>query len=138
MVLNVSFNEFKNEMGVAYQTAVAKVSEWGGRGVVILKSGTEAALPYLQDVRVAVVSLIALNLLLYQVIGGMNDLLSKYCPDHTDLQRGLSDLVAIGGGVGILAGGVIGFSIYTRLPLSSMAIFGISAATIIGRAALEL
>jgi hypothetical protein len=137
VMTNIDLNGIKNGVASAYHTAVAKASEWLGRAVVVIKSRTDLALPYLQDQRIAAVSLVAWTLLLCEVVNGLSYGLNKISPDQTPTQRAMRDLIDIVGGISILAAGVIGFAKYTKIPFPPLAILGISAGTVLVRTALS-
>lgn len=127
MSLNISLSGIKNSLIAAYQTAAAKASEWMGRIVVVVKSKTETALPYLQDKRIATVSLVAVNLILFE-IGKFFVLLR-----HTRVKGG-GDLAVI---AAVVTVGVTGFVKYTKIPFSPLVIASISAIIFVVRLAIE-
>lgn len=132
--MNIDFNGAKNFIISAYQTASAKVVEWSGRGVAVLKSGTEIALPYLQDKRIAVVSLIAVNLILVEVGNLFGRLLTCWVPNETNGQKRFREIVHPIIGIAIQAAGVTAFSKYAKLPLGWLAIAITTVATVLLRA----
>lgn len=137
MSVNIDTNGIGNSIVAAYNTAYAKVSEWMGRAIVVIKSGIETALPYLQqDKRIAAVSLIVTTLFLGEVVNLLSKLWNKYFPEDTALQRAIRDIVDVSAGIAIIGGGVAAFAKYTKIPFSPLAILGISAGTIIVRSAL--
>lgn len=137
MLMNIDFNEIKNSIISAYQTASVKVVEWSGRAVAVLKSGTEVALPYLQDKRIAVASLIGVTLILIE-IGIIFGRMLTYCvPKETNRQIYFCDAVETIVGLGILGTGVAGFSKYANLPLGWPAIAVTTGATLLVRALCE-
>lgn len=134
MLLNIDLNGVKNSFIAAYNTATTKASEWMGHGIVIIKSKTETALPYLQDKRIAAVSLIAVTLLVAEFVNLLAYFWNKHFPNDTALKRGVRDFVDVTAGVAMIAGGVAAFAKYTKVPFSPLAILGISAGTIVLRA----
>jgi hypothetical protein len=136
MSVNIDVNGIKNSIIAAYNIAYAKASEWMGHAIVVIKSGVETALPHLQDKRIAAVSLIAVTLLLTEVVNVSSHLWNKYFPNDTALQRGFRDVVDITGGIAVVGGGVAAFAKYTKIPFSPLAILGITAGTVVVRAAL--
>ena len=136
-MMNIDLNGIKSAVISAYRTASAKVGEWSGRGVAVLKSGAEIALPYLQDKRIAVVSLIALNLILVEVGDLFSRLFTCCLRDQTEGQKAFGRIFKLSVGLGIVGSGVAAFSKYANIPLGWLAITVISAATILLRAALS-
>ena len=66
--LNIHLTNVKEGLISTYHAVAGKSSEWLGRGVALIKSGIQEVLPHLQDQRVAIVSLVAMNLLLIVVL----------------------------------------------------------------------
>lgn len=135
MLMNIDFNGIKNAIISAYQTASVKVVEWSGRGVAVLKSGSDMALPYLQDKRIAVASLIGVTLILIEVGDLFGRLLTCCVPNETNGQKGFREIVHFIVGAGILGAGVAAFSKHAKLPLGWLAITITTVATVILRAA---
>ena len=131
MTLVIDFNTVKNGLVTTYHTVSAKVSEWTGRGVAIIKSGAETALLYLQqDRRIAAVSLVAVNLILIEVGDVFGQLIGKCLPNNTDGQRAFHDVVEVSVGIATVVAGVTAFAKYTKLPLNGRMITAISVATV--------
>jgi hypothetical protein len=84
MTFNVDMNSIKNSVIAAYHTASAKVSDWAGRSITIIKTHTDKALPYLQDQRIAVASLVAVNLILIQIGDLFSHLVKKCLPGRSE------------------------------------------------------
>ncbi len=129
MALNIT--EIKNGLDAAYQIAYHKASNWMGRGVVMWKSGLERGLPYLQDKRIAVISLIAINLIVIQMTIFFEPLLRRVMPQQTDRQKKIYEVVSIISGIGILIASNVGFVNYTKIPLRGEVITGITVATLL-------
>ena len=131
MTLGIDFNTVKNGLITTYHTVSAKISEWTGRGVAIIKSGAETALLYLQqDKRIAAVSLIAVNIILIPVADTFAGFIVKRLPNNTDGQRAFRDGVEIFVGIASLVAGVTAFAKYTKLPLNGRVITALSVATV--------
>lgn len=137
MSLNIDLNGIKNGFVDTYKTVSSMVCEWTGRLIVVIKSGAQAAMPHLQDQRIAAISLIAVTLLLTELSNLFSHFWNKYGPDATPFQRGFRDTIDVLGGTAIITGGVMGFIRYTKLPFTPLAILGITAGTIIVRASLS-
>lgn len=137
MSVNIDINGIKNNIVAAYNVAYAKASEWLGRAIVVIKSGTEAALPYLQDKRIAAVSLIVTTLFLSEIADVVYRLLDNHFPNDTALKRRFRDLAGATIGIAIVGSGVTAFAKYTKIPFSPLAIFGISFTTVLVRAQFE-
>jgi hypothetical protein len=133
MSLNIDLNAIKNGLEAAYYQVAAVAKKWIGRLVVVIKSGTENALPYLQDKRIAVISLIVTTLLLCEISNVSSRILQRCVPYKKGLQEDILDGVDILVGIAILSIGVAKFAKYTKLPLSPLAIFGVSVGTFIMR-----
>jgi hypothetical protein len=134
MTLSIDFNEIKNGAIAAYHTAAARISEWTGRMITILKSGVEKARPYLtpqtlQDKRIAAISLIAVTMLLILAAEAVNYVVTRPLPQNTEVQVAFRDLLGESAGLATIAGGVYAFSKYAKLPFTPLAIAGISATT---------
>lgn len=130
MTLNVDFNGIKTVLASAYQASATQANKWIGYSVAIIKSGIETALPYLQDKRIAAVSLIAVNFFLCECANISHYFLHKYFPNDTSLKRSIRDGFDVVGGIAIVAVGVTAFARYTKIPFSPLAILGISLGTI--------
>jgi hypothetical protein len=135
MLMSIDFNEIKNSMVAYYQTASVKITEWTGRLVAVLKSGADTALPYLQDKRIAVLSLIAVNLIMIEVGNLFSKLFVSFLPGQTDGQKAFRKVCCITVGLGVVAAGVTAFAKYAKLPLNGFYITGISVVVIVLRAA---
>lgn len=129
MTLSIDVNEIKNRAISAYHTAAARISEWTGRMITILKSGAEKSLPYLQDKRIAAISLIAVTMLLILAAEGVSYVVTRPLPKKTEVQVAFRDLLGESAGLATIAGGVYAFSKYAKLPFTPLAIAGISATT---------
>ncbi len=127
---NIDLNNVKSSLIEAYHTAAAKSSEWTGRSIVIVKSGTEKALPYLQDQRIAAVSLIAVNILCLYIGDLFSRLVTRILPNDTNAKEAFAQAVGVVVGVGTWGAGVAAFSKYTKLPFTPLAVAGISIATL--------
>lgn len=135
MTSNIDLNGIKTSLAGAYQRVAAKSSEWFGRLVTVLQSGTEKAIPYLQEPKFAVISLIAVTLLLCSLSNVFSRLWNKCCPAD-DLREekitwrtpvnNVGDVII---GAGTIVAGIIAFTRYTKLPLSLSIIAGISVQT---------
>jgi hypothetical protein len=137
MSVNIDVNGIKNSIVAACNTAYAKASEWMGRAIVVIKSGIDTALPYLQqDKRIAAVALIVTTLALSEIVNLFSLLWNKHFPNDSALKRGFRDFVDVTAGIAIIGGGVAAFAKYTKIPFSPLAILGISAGTVIVRAAM--
>ncbi|WP_068470924.1 hypothetical protein [Candidatus Protochlamydia phocaeensis] len=123
MNLEITFNAFKHGVVKAYGVAAekagqaaGKVSEWAGRVWTVLKSGAEKTLPYLKDVRIAAISLFAVNLLFIEigdlVARGVNWML----PSRTETQLKFKAVVPALAGFATWVGGVAAFSAYAQIP----------------------
>lgn len=130
MLMSIDFNGIKNTVISAYQTVSQKAVEWAGRGIAVLKSGTQAALPHLQDKRIAIVSLIAVNLILVEVGNLFNQILIRVLPNETENQKAFKQMANLTVGLGTVISGVALFSKYANLPLGWLAVTGISVATV--------
>lgn len=137
MSFNIDVNRIKNSLAVAWQVGTAKTSEWMGHMVTLLKSGAEIAMPYLQDKRIAIVSLIAVNLLLVETVNLFDCFWQRHCPNDTSSKRLFRDVVDITFGFSVITAGVIAFAKCTKLPLTALAITCISAGTLLVRTALS-
>jgi hypothetical protein len=116
-----------------YSTAV----EWAGRAVAVVKSGNEAALSYLQDKRIAAISVIAFSLILIEIGQGASYLLNRIGPNTTDRQKSVLRVVDAVAGLGILTGGIAFFVKHANLPLGWQTVTGITSATFFLRAFFE-
>lgn len=134
MSSTINLNGVKDRIGVIYHQAKIIASEWKGRIVSILKSGTEKALPYLQDKRIAVVSLIVLNLFLCEIANLSNCFLKKCLPNQTSFQKSMVDAIDTLTGVVIIFSGVAAFTKYAKLPLAPLTVLAISVMTVFVRA----
>lgn len=132
MTLNVNLNGVQNTLVTSYHTLSAQLGEWLGRAVSIIKLGSEKAQPHVQDKRIAVVSLIAVNLLLIEVGLFFSKIAGYFLPDNA-----FRDSVGVVVGLGTVIGGVAAYKIYLKLPLSTLAVIGISLGTIFLRALFE-
>lgn len=134
---SIDFSGIKDAVISAYQVASAKVAEWSGHLVVVIKSKTEFVVPYLQDKRIAVVSLIGANLILIE-LGNLFSLLFTCClPAKTDRQEFFRDLVSATTGLSIYIPGIMAFAHFGKLPLNNLSIAGISGATFLLRMYME-
>jgi len=131
---NFDIGLIKNSIRSAYNTVSAKAAEWMGRTISITKSGREVVLPYLQDQRIAAVSLVALSLILIEISELTQKVLQRFLPNQTDGQQQFGDIVCLFSGLGVLGGGVTAFSRSANLPLRWTVIAGITAATVYARA----
>lgn len=121
-------NFFQN-IGERFSQGVTKTKEWLGRGWTSLKTGE-----FLQNKGFAVVSLIALTLLLFEI----GRYLAEEMSDFVEFNLGINedDMPAAAAFVtltGCVAGGVALFSKVTHSPLSPLAIAAITLATCAAR-----
>lgn len=134
--MSLSIENLSVQFKETYHLISNKVSEWTGRAIIVLKSGREAALPYFQDQRVAVVSLVIANLLLLEIAAPFTRYLERKLNGSDEekvLKLGLQAIVI----TGIIGGGIIGFTKFAQLPFSKWTIVGISFATLSVRMAIE-
>lgn len=124
----IDLNVVKNSLITTCHTIVAKASEWKGRGIAVIQSGSQKALPYLQDKRIAVVSLVAMSLILI----GIADLFSRVSNWLLNHKESVDALVE----TGIVIGGCIAFSKWAKMPIHPVAVGGIALATLWGVAKL--
>lgn len=131
--MNVDLNEIKNHIVSFCSAAAEKIVEWSGHVVTLLKSGTYAALPYLQNKWLAAISLIAVTLLLIEVGHLFNSILSYFNSKPKDGEEGypFTNRVRLCIGTSVVTAGVAAFSIAAKLPLQWYVIAGITAATAI-------
>ena len=113
---NIDLSRIKNDVVYAYRVVAATVNQWMGRAVSIIKSGLEKATPYMQDKRIAAISLIALTLLLSEFVNLLSYFLHKHFPNDKDWQCGIRDVIDIAGGIAIIAAGVNTFAKHTKIP----------------------
>jgi hypothetical protein len=125
MPVSIDFNSIKSSLASAYRTVAATTSEWLGRAIVVIQPGTEKALPYLQDKRIAVASVVAVNLILYRVAIVFVDFVSYHFSSKY-IRKCYVDTINTSLFIAALAVGVIAFSQYAKLPLSPLVIAGIS------------
>jgi hypothetical protein len=133
----LELNGIKNGLVSGYHTAANQVGKWAGRAISFLKSGGQKALPYLQDKRIAVVSLIAVNLLLVECASLCRRLLLKYVPGNSDLKDQYRFTAIAALMPAVIGGGVAAFAKYTKLPLSPLVIAGITIGTVTARVLLD-
>jgi hypothetical protein len=130
MTFNIDLNGVKNGLITNYHLAADKTREWWGHGTAIIKSGTEKALPYLQDKRIAAISLITVNLILIK-LGDMFGELVKFClPQRSEGQKAFGSVVGIIVNLTTLVGGVAAFAKHGNLPFSQRDIVVISVLTV--------
>lgn len=103
---------------------------WKGYCVENVKTSNEKVISYLQDKRIAVISLIAINLLLFEAAGYFSNLVSKYANSRQD-NSGM--MPQVGTFFGTLAIGVFMVAKFSPLPLNGLAITAISIATLAAR-----
>ncbi len=127
--LSVQFKE-------TYHLISNKVSEWAGRAISVLKSGRESALPYFQDKYVAVASLVVANLILIEITAPLLRYLERKL-NGSDEEKMIKLSLQTALIIGVLGGGVIGFTKFAQLPLTKGATLGISFATLAVRMAIE-
>jgi hypothetical protein len=128
MPLNIDFNHVKNSLISFCQIVSEKSCEWMGRGITLLKSGADASLPYLQDKRLAVISLIGMTIILIQA-GELLGRLAAKCTPRSLIDEKNVDTIREIVGIGTVAGGVIAFSKYAALPLDRLTVAIISVTT---------
>lgn len=128
--MNIDFNNIKNLIVSGTLTVGNNIVLWGGRGIEIIKSGTIAALPYLKDKRIAVASLIAVNLILLALGELFSGIILYPFPNKTEGQKSIRAIISLVIGLTTSISGVVVFSKNANLPLSPMVITGISAATL--------
>ena len=136
MTLNVSLKSIRNDFTLTYNKFASEMSQWAGYTVSIIKSGLESAKPYVQDKRVAVVSLIGVNLLLVGCANLCSSLINRL-PQNTVFGECCVDFLDFAMGISIIVGGVAAFSKYAQLPLSIPMITAISLATITVKTAIN-
>jgi hypothetical protein len=128
MTVSIDFNSIKNSLTSTYRTVAAKTSEWLGRAIEVIQSGTEKALPYLQNKRIAVASLVAVNLILFRLGTVFHAFFNRYAPAY--IRKNYWHSITLSWYIGTIAFGVAAFSHYAKLPLSPMVITGITVASI--------
>lgn len=132
MELKIDLNQIKNDFTNAFGKLKSTVGEWTGRLVTVLKAGSEKATVHLQDKRIAVVSLVALNLILLEI--GIK--LSNYVPELFE-DDWKNEAVAISCGLSPMIIGTAAFTKYAKLPLHPLVVAGISGAVLFGRCQLD-
>lgn len=132
--MEIDLNVIIDAAVAGYRHASTKATEWYGRGVTVLKSGMEFAMPYLQDKRIAVVSLVAVNLILIEIGSLVGLALDRLLPIESERQQSVSSAVKFFAGLSILGAGVYMFAKHTKLPLDLRAIALITTLTVLVRA----
>lgn len=130
--MSIDFQEIKNGVIAVYSYTAEQVGYWGGKAISVIKSGTEMGLPYLQDKRIAVISLLAVSLLLIEFGHWFNLGLSRFILKNDDQAK--RDRVTFWTGLAIWAAGVAGFAKVTNLPLPWYATGGIAVGSALIRA----
>lgn len=132
--MNVEPTGTQNVVITACQVAYRKVAELSGRGIAILKSGSDTILPYFQDRRIAIVSLIAINLILIEIAHLFTFHLGSYLPNESKKQKNIKRAFEISLGLSMVALGVVAFVKFTNLSVSWLSVAGITIATLLIRA----
>lgn len=128
MLTSINFTE-QTDITTSFGTVRSKVAEWSGRGIAWISATVEQAMPHLQDKRIAVVSLVALNLILIEISELFTRLCTSYMPKETETHMAFQNVFRNGVGLTVQVLGVVAFSRFARLPLSPLAIAGISVVT---------
>lgn len=129
MELKIESNQLGTKGSNAFGQFKSLVGDWMGRLVTVLKAGNEKATVHLQDKRIAVVSLICMNLILFEIGVRISNYLDQFC-DSQGIKR---DILMISSRIGPIVIGVTAFSKYTKIPFRLPALVGISAVTVVGR-----
>lgn len=109
-----------------YQRFIAgsAVETWMGRGVEIVKAGSEKASPYFQNRLVAVISLLSFSILFIKV----TVIAEKKVLEHPSTKGKKMYFLVEALAVGSCIGGVVAFSKFTHLPLGKLMTTGLGVA----------
>ena len=107
--------------GEGIKAGIKISGEWLGRAVTLIKSGWQNALPYLKDVRIAAVSLFAVNLLFIEISDLFSILLNKILPSRSTGQQNFKAVVLPIAGLAVWFGGVGAFCYHAGIPSTFMA-----------------
>lgn len=129
MTIQLTMTSVKDSAINAYRLIASRTNEWMGRAIVILKSGRDSVVPYLQDSRIAVVSLVFFTLFAFQLGDKVYDLCESRLPRKQPIWEAISSLT----GISVIVGSIAGFSRVAQLPLSRLAIAGTAIGTIMLR-----
>lgn len=123
--LSETIKNFFSNTGERLSHGVTQTKEWLGRGWTSLKSGQ-----FLQDKRVAAISLIVVTILLFKIGLYLAEAAADFIEFHVDHDE--DDMSAAAACIsfgGCVLGGVALFSKVTHSPLSKLAIAAITLAT---------
>lgn len=122
--MSIDFQEIKNGVVAVCSYTAEQVGYWGGKVISVLKSGVQTGLPYFQDKRIAVISLLVASLLSIEVGHWVNLAASRlFLKNYDQVTR---DRVTFWTGLSIFSIGVACFAKGTNLPLPWYATGGIA------------
>jgi hypothetical protein len=115
--MGFDIDAIKNTIISAYHSSSDIAGKWMGHGISVLKSGKEVLLPYLQDRRIALVSLISVSLILIELGQLFKLVFERILPNSTERQKSFNRYLQKASGCAILIGGTAFFVKHANLPL---------------------
>lgn len=123
----------KDSIGYIPAFIAAKASEWAGRAVVSFKQ----SLGYLQDPRIASMSIFSINFLIIEAATRIGRLLAFFLPNKTVGQRNIKYVLLFPVTCGLVIAGNIVFLKATQIKLHVLAIAALIIASFVAKVELE-
>lgn len=127
MDFKLNFSKVKNDLAKSFDQFSTSAKKWMGRMVTQFQESGNKLAPYMQNPFVALVSLVALNIFLFEVGKTVAENIDDYAKrnEYTHIEQ-----IFLAALFSPAIFGVIAFTHYTKLPFNAYKIAGISMATL--------